>query len=157
MFIREKKRQNQDGTVTTYLQLVENRRVDGKTRQRVLVTLGRTDDPRLRKGLGSLVETANRYAELESILLTDRARVETRIWGAALVWGCLWTETFAPILKDAGLTERQTDAVYLMVLHRWCIPDRSVLRCASVMTSTVHRSRISSFTISTAPSIVSPR
>ena len=56
MFIREKKRRNQDGSVTVYLQLVENRRVDGKTRQRVLATLGRTDDPRLRAGLGSLVE-----------------------------------------------------------------------------------------------------
>jgi len=122
MFIRKKKRRNQDGTVTTYLQLVENRRVDGKTRQRVLATLGRTDDPRLRKGLGALVETANRYAELESILLTDRARVETRIWGASLVWGRLWKEACAPILKDVGLTQRQTNAVYLMILHRLVDP-----------------------------------
>ena len=129
MFIREKKRRNQDGSVTTYLQLVENRRVDGKTRQRVLATLGRTDDPRLRKGLGSLVETANRYARLESILLTDRSHVETRIWGAALVWGCLWRETFAPILNDAGLTERQTNAVYLMVLHRLVDPGS---KCAAL-------------------------
>jgi len=122
MFIRKKKRRNQDGTVTTYLQLVENRRVDGKTRQRVLATLGRIDDPRLRKGLGSLVETANRYAKLESILVTDRAKVETRIWGASLVWGRLWKETFAPILRDAGLTQRQTNAVYLMILHRLVDP-----------------------------------
>jgi hypothetical protein len=67
MFIREKKRRNQDGSVTVYLQLVENRRVNGKTWQRVLATLGRTDDPRLRAGLGSLVETASRYAEIERI------------------------------------------------------------------------------------------
>ncbi len=79
MFIREKKRRNQDGSVTVYLQLVENRRVDGKTRQRVLATLGRTDDPRLRSGLGSLIETASRYAEIESILLTERARAQTRM------------------------------------------------------------------------------
>ena len=122
MFIRKKKRHNQDGSVTTYLQLVENHRVDGKARQRVLATLGRTDDPRLQKGLGSLVETANRYAKLESILLTDRARVETRIWGASLVWGRLWKETFAPIIRDAGLTKRQTNAVYLMILHRLVDP-----------------------------------
>ena len=62
MFIREKKRRNRDGSVTVYLQLVENRRIDGKTRQRVLATLGRADDPKLASGLGSLVETASRYA-----------------------------------------------------------------------------------------------
>jgi len=122
MFIREKKRRNQDGSVTVYLQLVENRRVDGKTRQRVLATLGRTDDPRLRSGLGSLVETASRYAEIESVLLTERAQAETRIWGAQLVWGSLWSETFAPILTDAGFNERQSNAVYLMVLHRLVDP-----------------------------------
>jgi len=74
MFIREKKRRNQDGSVTVYLQLVENRRVDGKTRQRVLATLGRADDPKLASGLGSLVETASRYAQLERIRLTGQAR-----------------------------------------------------------------------------------
>jgi hypothetical protein len=41
MFVREKKRRNQEGSVVTYIQLVENRRVEGKTRQRVLCTLGR--------------------------------------------------------------------------------------------------------------------
>ena len=97
MFIREKKRRNQDGSVTVYLQLVENRRVDGKTRQRVLATLGRADDPKLASGLGSLVETASRYAQLERIRLTGQARAETHTWGAALVWGKLWSETFRPI------------------------------------------------------------
>jgi hypothetical protein len=122
MFIREKKRRNQDGSVTVYLQLVENRRVDGKTRQRVLATLGRTDDPRLRSGLGSLVETANRYAQIESVLLTERARAQTRMWGAQLLWGRLWAKTFAPILTASGFNDRQSTAVYLMVLHRLVDP-----------------------------------
>jgi len=122
MFLREKKRRNQDGSVTVYLQLVENRRVDGKTRQRVLATLGRADDPRLRAGLGSLVETASRYAESERIRLTHRAGAQTYTWGSQLVWGRLWSETFAPLLTDAGLTEQQTNAIYLMVLHRLVDP-----------------------------------
>ena len=131
MFIREKKRRNQDGSVTVYLQLVENRRVDGKTRQRVLATLGRTDDPRLRSGLGSLVETASRYAEIERMRmrLTDQAQAQTRIWGAQLVWGRLWSETFAPILSDAGFSDRQSNAVYLMVLHRLVDPGS---KCAAL-------------------------
>jgi len=53
MFVREKHR-NQDGSVVTYLQLVENKLAEGKTRQRVLCTLGRADDPKLRADLGRL-------------------------------------------------------------------------------------------------------
>lgn len=34
---------NQDGSTRTYLQLVESRRINGKPRQIVLLTLGRTD------------------------------------------------------------------------------------------------------------------
>jgi hypothetical protein len=129
MFIREKKRRNQDGSITIYLQLVENRRVDGKTRQRVLATVGRTDDPKLASSLSSLVETASRYAQIERIRLTDQAHAETRIWGAALVWGKLWLETFGPLLREAGLTERQANAVYLMVLHRLVNPGS---KCAAL-------------------------
>jgi hypothetical protein len=129
MFVREKKRRNQDGSVTVYLQLVENRRVGGQTRQRVLATLGRADDPKLASSLSSLVDTASRYAHVERIRLTDQARAETRIWGAALVWGKLWLETFGPILCEAGLTERQANAVYLMVLHRLVDPGS---KCAAL-------------------------
>jgi hypothetical protein len=60
MFVREKKRRNQDGSVVTYLQLVENRRVEGKTRQRVLCTLGRADDPKLQADFGRLDRAAVR-------------------------------------------------------------------------------------------------
>jgi transposase len=44
------------------------------------------------------------------------------MWGAQLLWGRLWSETFAPILTDAGLSDRQSTAVYLMVLHRLVDP-----------------------------------
>ena len=61
MFIREKRRTNKDGSTVTYLQLVENRRVGDKVRQRVLCTLGRLDDPTLPKRLKALVETCLLY------------------------------------------------------------------------------------------------
>ncbi|MBC7220929.1 IS1634 family transposase, partial [Candidatus Bipolaricaulota bacterium] len=60
--MREKKRRNQDGSVVTYLQLVENRRVEGKTRQRVLCTLVRADDPKLRADLGRLASPGSKCA-----------------------------------------------------------------------------------------------
>jgi len=122
MFIREKRRINKDGTVVTYLQLVENRRVEGKTRQRVLCTLGRVDDPTLPKRLEGLVETASRYAEAERLVLSRGVRVRTATWGPHLVWGRLWRETVGPIVERVLTHERLSKAVYLMVLHRLCDP-----------------------------------
>ncbi len=122
MFVREKKRRNQDGSVVTYLQLVENKRVEGKTRQRVLCTLGRADDPKLRADLGRLVSTARRYAEEEALVVDESTRVETKTWGEHLVWGRLWEETLGPVLREALFPERLAKAVYLMVLGRLAAP-----------------------------------
>ena len=101
MFIREKHRKNKDGSVTTYLQLVESRRVDGRSRQKVLSTLGRKDDPRLGKHLSGLVETAARYARLTTLLLEQGMTVKTQVWGPELVWRRLWEETVGPIVEEA--------------------------------------------------------
>jgi len=120
--VREKKRRNQDGSVVTYLQLVENKRVEGKTRQRVLCTLGRADDPKLRADLGRLVSTARRYAEEEALVVDSSTRVETKTWGEHLVWGRLWEETLGPVLGEALFPERLAQAVYLMVLGRLSSP-----------------------------------
>jgi len=120
--VREKKRRNQDGSVVTYLQLVENKRVEGKTRQRVLCTLGRADDPKLRADLGRLVSTARRYAEEEALVVDASTRVETKTWGEHLVWGRLWEETLGPVLREALFPEPLARAVYLMVLGRLASP-----------------------------------
>ncbi|GAW93221.1 hypothetical protein, partial, partial [Calderihabitans maritimus] len=53
---RVKRRQNKDGTIREYLQIVENKRIDGKIRQKVLCTLGRLDE--LKEGqLDRLIES----------------------------------------------------------------------------------------------------
>ena len=126
MFIRKKRRTNKDGTVVTYLQLVENRRVEGKVRQRVLCTLGRTDDPTLPKRLNALVETASRYAELERLVLSEGVKVRTATWGPHLVWGRVWEETVGPVVEGALGKGKAAKAVYLMVLHRLCDPGSKV-------------------------------
>lgn len=120
--MRQKHRRNKDGSVVTYLQLVENRRVEGKTRQRVLCTLGRADDPKLRGDLGRLVGTARRYAEEQALVVDESTRVETKTWGPHLVWGRLWEETLGPVLQEALFPERLAKAVYLMVLGRLSAP-----------------------------------
>jgi len=120
--VRGKHRRNQDGSVVTYLQLVENKRVEGKTRQRVLCTLGRADDPKLRADLGRLVSTARRYAEEEALVVDASTRAETKTWGEHLVWGRLWEETLGPVLAEALFPEPLAQAVYLMVLGRLSSP-----------------------------------
>jgi len=126
MFIREKRRRNKDGTVVTYLQLVENRRVGDKVRQRVLCTLGRTDDPTLPKRLNALVETASRYAEVERLVLSKGIRMRTATWGPHLLWGRVWQDTVGPLVEEILGGGRCSKAVYLMVLHRLCDPGSKV-------------------------------
>ena len=122
MFIREKHRKNKDGSVTTYLQLVQSQRLAGRSRQKVLSTLGRKDDPRLGKHLSGLVETAARYARLTTLLLEQGMTVNTQVWGPELVWRRVWRETVGPLVDEALGGGRLSQAAYLMILHRLVDP-----------------------------------
>lgn len=92
--------------------------MEGKTRQRVVCTLGRLDDPMLRRRLNGLVETASRYVEAERLVLSRGVKVRAASWGPYLVWGAAVEE----VLKN----ERASMAVYPMVLHRLCDPGSKV-------------------------------
>ena len=62
MFVRTKEFQNKDGTKRTYLQIVKNVWENGKSRQKVVCTLGRLKD--LRKGpVDSLLKSLSRFGE----------------------------------------------------------------------------------------------
>ncbi len=68
MFARIKVRQNKDGTIREYLQIVENRRIEGKTQQKVICTLGRLDqlkDGQLDRLINSLIKYSGRCTILE--------------------------------------------------------------------------------------------
>ena len=54
MFVRVKKTEKHE-----YLQIVENIRVGKNTRQRVLVSLGRTDQPRTKERIQRLLDSLN--------------------------------------------------------------------------------------------------
>ena len=43
MYIRELKQKNKDGTIRTYLQIIESYRKNGKVKQRIVANLGRKD------------------------------------------------------------------------------------------------------------------
>jgi hypothetical protein len=58
MFFRVKKSQNRE-----YLQIVENRREDGKVKQRVLATLGRIEQLQGSGQLDALLQSGAHFAE----------------------------------------------------------------------------------------------
>jgi hypothetical protein len=97
MFARVKSRKNKDGTVREYLQIVENKRVDGKTQQKVICTLGRLDE--LREGeLDRLIDSLAKYTERRAIL--DGAQELFAAWskeyGAPIVFRRLWKRLDLP-------------------------------------------------------------
>ena len=83
MFLRKKKAKNH-----TYLQIVESRWEDGKTKQRVVTTLGRLDRLQESGQLDRLVQSAARFAEVERLHLG----------------GLLWPEAAGRLARTAYAT-----------------------------------------------------
>ena len=63
MFVRTKK----SGTYQ-YLQIVENQRIDGQVRQRVIATLGRLDVLQATGKIDALISSCGRFAQKVSVL-----------------------------------------------------------------------------------------
>jgi hypothetical protein len=120
----------------TYLIVVENERIGGKIRQRVLHRLGRLDEllvsgqlDALRASLGRF---SNKYAVLGAHANGESLTTRTRIIGPPLIFERLWQQCgIGPVLRDL-LRPRQFEfsverAVFLTVLHRLMAPgsDRS--------------------------------
>jgi len=110
-----------------YLQLVENQRIDGRVRQRVLITLGRRDALQESGQLDALIASCARFAERTAVLVAHRqgrrpgARA-VRI-GPPLVFERLWRELGLPEILAELLGHRKFEfsierAVFLTVLHR---------------------------------------
>jgi hypothetical protein len=126
MFIRTK-------TVggAAYLQVVENHRVEGKTRQRVIGSLGRLDQLVASGKLDALVVSLSQFSTKLAVLGvvqgTDVSVLPKREIAPALVFGRLWRDLgLDQVLRDL-LSRRHYGfdverAVFLTVLHRLCCP-----------------------------------
>jgi hypothetical protein len=111
----------------TYLLLVQNERVDGRIRQRVLHRLGRLDQLQASGQLDSLLASLGRFSEKFAVLGAhsrgDSVTTRTRSIGAALIFERLWSECgIGAVLRDM-LGERRFEfplerAVFMTVLHR---------------------------------------
>ncbi len=66
MFVRIKTKK-QEGKEYSYLQIVENRRIRGKVRQKVIGSLGRVDNLK-REKIDGLIKSLKKYADKVKVL-----------------------------------------------------------------------------------------
>lgn len=122
MFFRQKK-----SGKYTYLQIVENRWEKGRSRQRVVATLGRLDQLAQQGTLDGLLQSGARFAEHAMVLTAHRAGQLTELHtcriGPYLVFQRLWEELKIGQVLGSLLQARHFEfdverAVFLTVLHR---------------------------------------
>jgi len=108
-----------------YLQIVENRREKGKTKQRVLVTLGRMDRLNASGGVDQIIRSLSRYSDQVLMILSKKGEVtaDSRKIGPALIFDRLWHELSIDKVIKQLLHHRKFKfdverAIFLTVLHR---------------------------------------
>ena len=116
----------------SYLQIVANQRDGSAVRQKVIATLGRTDELAARGGLASLLASGARYCEQVLLLSTLQADLEgprmlAKRIGAPLLFERLWEETGCRAVIEDLLAERRFEfqverAVFATTLHRLMAP-----------------------------------
>ena len=126
MFVR-----TQTNGSRTYLLIVDNERVDGKIKQRVLLRLGRLDELLASGKLDALLQSLGKYSEKLAILGAHAAgqSIVTRSLriGPALIFQRLWQAcpigpVLTALLKDRRFGFSVERAVFLTVLHRLFAP-----------------------------------
>jgi transposase len=122
MFFRQKKSGNR-----VYLQIVENRWEDGRSKQRVITTLGRLDQLQQTGRLEGLLRSGAKFCESVLLLAAHQRRettaLRTRPIGPAMIFERLWRETGCQRVIVRLLQGRKFEfpverAVFLTVLHR---------------------------------------
>ena len=122
MFFRAKK-----SGAYQYLQVVENQRINGKVRQRVIATVGRVDLLAASGELDGLLSSGARFAQNVSILDAHRRGAlppaKTIKVGPVWVFERLWKQLGIPEILEQLLEGRKYEfpverAIFLTVLHR---------------------------------------
>lgn len=122
MFFRQKRSGKH-----VYLQIVENRWEDGRSKQRVITTLGRLDELREQGRLDGLLRSGAKFSQA-ALLLTAQQKgelpvISTRRLGPELIFERLWSELKIPQVLEGLLGGRRFEfpverAVFLTVIHR---------------------------------------
>jgi hypothetical protein len=115
----------------TYLLIVDNQRVDGKVKQRVLHRLGRLDELLASGQLDSLLQSLGRFSEKLAVLGAhargDSVTTRSSRIGPALIFERLWQACSIDTVLTALLEGRRFEfsverAIFLTVLHRLFAP-----------------------------------
>jgi transposase len=108
-----------------YLQLVENRRENGKVAQRVIATLGRMDHLTEKGSVESLIRSLSRFSDTTLLVLSSRSQVNAsaKKIGPALIFERLWRELGLSSIISSLVSSRKFGfsverALFLTVLHR---------------------------------------
>jgi transposase len=108
-----------------YLQLVENRRENGKVAQRVIATLGRMDQLTEKGSVESIIRSLSRFSNSALLVLSARSQVNAsaKKIGPALIFERLWKELGIGSIVSSLVSSRKFGfsverALFLTVLHR---------------------------------------
>jgi len=108
-----------------YLQIVENRKEEGKVKQRVIATIGRMDELAVKDRIETLVRSLSRFSEKTMLILTGNSEVlaDAKKIGPSLIFERLWKRTgikdaIEKSLKGRNFGFNVERAIFLTVLHR---------------------------------------
>ena len=108
-----------------YLQIVENRKIKGKVRQRVISTIGRMDRLQEKNRVEALIRSLSRFSEKTLLILSGQSDVsaEAVTIGPVMIFERLWKETGIQWAIQKMLIGRKFEfdverALFLTVLHR---------------------------------------
>ena len=120
-----------------YLQIVENRRDQGKPRQHVIATVGRMDRLQVKGDVENLIRSLSRFSDKVLLVLSERSKphASAQKIGPSLICERLWQELGIKSVLDELLAFRKYKfdverAIFLTVLHRLFVSgsDRSCNR-----------------------------
>lgn len=108
-----------------YLQIVENRKVKGKVRQRVISTIGRMDRLQEKNRVETLIRSLSRFSEKTLLILSNQSDISAKAItiGPVMIFERLWKETGIQLAIQKMLIGRKFEfdverALFLTVLHR---------------------------------------
>ena len=108
-----------------YLQIVENRKIKGKVKQRVIATVGRMDQLQAKDRIETLIRSLSRFSEKALLVLSGKSDISAsaRKIGPALIFERLWEELGIKKVIKGLLSHRKFEfdverAIFLTVLHR---------------------------------------
>ena len=134
MFIRLQICRNKDGSTRCYLHLLNSKRVNGRTRQEFVCTLGRLDVLQTGGGLDRLIEGLARYSERQWVQVQALKGGWDKLYGPVLVFRRLWehlglAEQVASLQAETEVKFPIDEAAFAMVLHRLLDPGSKRATC----------------------------